>query len=522
MMTVANKIIVSVALVFGFVITAPSAVSASSFIYLLLDKARWKHRKPTLYVFGCNGAGSCSVLRRYPAKYGLAEGQKRKQGDLKTPEGLYVIYKRRKNKRNTHFKYGPYSLWISYPNTRDKARGVARGYNPGYGITIHGGRAYKTEGCIRVLDGPNRFGKKNMTELATRFADLGTKMRITSGLPLKRRLRVGDPVPAFFVDDVKGHLRFHRVGDQNKKQRARQAAIPEPAFRSNKKARLLVSCTRGGWIYIDGRRTNWAQPRRAVVFSDLEPGLYTVMCRRKGFKASRQVLLRGGRKFKLVLSPAGSSMGKKKERDEDKARTGRDVAKADDRDEPRISAPPPRRQTTRRRSSSGSSLSFSTITGSLGLGIVYAVNGPGVGLGLPIHLGVVFNKHFMVSVFADPIWFFNQDSPKKEQEGDDIEGWSTYAGFYGLTFGAFLPGQKRGGLVDVKVGYSHLEALCTSWQRVSEGSGSYHCMSTEPRVDGWGIMGRAYYRFALVGVGVNGGYLSPLGGVLGVFISLAH
>ena len=198
--------VAAVVLVLGLAIAASPAVAAPlEFNYLLLDKARVRARKPSLYVFRCVRHGTCKVLRRYPARYGLSKGPKQKQGDFKTPEGLYRIVKRRKNRSNTHFKYGPYSLWINYPNAQDRARGVRNGYNPGYGITIHGGRAYNTEGCIRILDGAKRPGRRNMAELAIRFSAVGTNIRIIDGLLLRRRLRIGDSLPASLMGDVKSY-----------------------------------------------------------------------------------------------------------------------------------------------------------------------------------------------------------------------------------------------------------------------------------------------------------------------------
>ena len=81
-------------------------------------------------------------------------GDKKFEGDLKTPEGLYYI-----NRRNPNSNYH-LSLGISYPNDADRAEAEALGKKPGGDIFIHG-RARKnrgrgkdwTAGCIAVKDG---------------------------------------------------------------------------------------------------------------------------------------------------------------------------------------------------------------------------------------------------------------------------------------------------------------------------------------------------------------------------------
>lgn len=81
-------------------------------------------------------------------------GHKTKQGDGRTPEGLYFIDRNNDNSR--YFL----SLGINYPNAKDIARAKAAGVDPGGDIFIHGGPRYKgergkrdwTAGCIAVSD----------------------------------------------------------------------------------------------------------------------------------------------------------------------------------------------------------------------------------------------------------------------------------------------------------------------------------------------------------------------------------
>ncbi len=85
-------------------------------------------------------------------------GAKEKEGDGKTPEGLYIIDSRNKNS-GYHL-----SLHVTYPNEKDRARAKELDVSPGGNIMIHGikngfgwvGRFHTrfdwTKGCIAVTD----------------------------------------------------------------------------------------------------------------------------------------------------------------------------------------------------------------------------------------------------------------------------------------------------------------------------------------------------------------------------------
>lgn len=85
-------------------------------------------------------------------------GHKLKQGDEKTPEGVYTIEKRHEDS-NFHR-----ALHLSYPRPEDRARARADGVSPGGDIEIHGlrpgfewlGSAHTlfdwTDGCIAVTN----------------------------------------------------------------------------------------------------------------------------------------------------------------------------------------------------------------------------------------------------------------------------------------------------------------------------------------------------------------------------------
>lgn len=73
------------------------------------------------------------VLRSYKVALGTTPiGAKTRQGDGRTPEGLYVV-----DSRNSHSQFH-LSLHISYPNAADRARAAKLKVSPGGDVFIHG------------------------------------------------------------------------------------------------------------------------------------------------------------------------------------------------------------------------------------------------------------------------------------------------------------------------------------------------------------------------------------------------
>ena len=96
-----------------------------------------------------------SVVKRYQINLGSQPvGDKKYEGDGKTPEGMYFI-----DRLNPQSRYH-LSVGISYPSVQDVAEAAALGLRPGGDIFIHGlgpeGRALNrpdwTAGCIAVTD----------------------------------------------------------------------------------------------------------------------------------------------------------------------------------------------------------------------------------------------------------------------------------------------------------------------------------------------------------------------------------
>ena len=73
------------------------------------------------------------IIAEYPIRLGLNPiGHKEREGDFRTPEGLYQLVGR--NPRSDYFL----SLEVSYPNDEDRARAKKSGVPPGGLIMIHG------------------------------------------------------------------------------------------------------------------------------------------------------------------------------------------------------------------------------------------------------------------------------------------------------------------------------------------------------------------------------------------------
>ena len=99
------------------------------------------------------------VLKTYKIALGSEPvGPKTRQGDHRTPEGIFVI-----DRRNAQSQFHR-SLHISYPRPEDRERARQLGVSPGGDIFIHGlpngyglvGAAHRlrdwTDGCIAVTD----------------------------------------------------------------------------------------------------------------------------------------------------------------------------------------------------------------------------------------------------------------------------------------------------------------------------------------------------------------------------------
>lgn len=100
-----------------------------------------------------------TVLKSYSVSLGrVPVGPKEREGDRKTPEGVYRITE---HKRDSAFHL---ALRVSYPETKDSLRAKSIGVSPGSDIMLHGirngfgflGRLHRafdwTAGCVAVTN----------------------------------------------------------------------------------------------------------------------------------------------------------------------------------------------------------------------------------------------------------------------------------------------------------------------------------------------------------------------------------
>ena len=95
--------------------------------------------------------GAPAVAREFECIHGRVEGDKKKEGDLKTPEGVYFITKVIKQKLD-FMEYGPYAVALNYPNPADRLR-----KKTGSGIWLHSKgqkiTGITTRGCLAIDKG---------------------------------------------------------------------------------------------------------------------------------------------------------------------------------------------------------------------------------------------------------------------------------------------------------------------------------------------------------------------------------
>ncbi|MDA9951235.1 L,D-transpeptidase family protein [Oligoflexaceae bacterium] len=122
-----------------------SAPSLTPMVQLIVDK-----EKLTAELKGLTEVGAASeTWVKFKIAIGKEQGDKEKEGDNKTPEGIYFT-RRPIAGKNLPAKYGSYALPINFPNPLDRVDG-----RTGHGIWLHGveknsriEEANVTEGCV--------------------------------------------------------------------------------------------------------------------------------------------------------------------------------------------------------------------------------------------------------------------------------------------------------------------------------------------------------------------------------------
>jgi len=88
------------------------------------------------------------ITRQFDCIHGRREGDKQKEGDLRTPEGVYFITHKITQKLD-FMEYGPHAFNLNYPNPADRLRGKT-----GSGIWLHSKgqpiAGLTTRGCMAI------------------------------------------------------------------------------------------------------------------------------------------------------------------------------------------------------------------------------------------------------------------------------------------------------------------------------------------------------------------------------------
>ena len=95
-----------------------------------------------------HGPDAPTVTRQFACIHGRREGDKQKEGDLRTPEGVYFITHKITQKLD-FMEYGPHAFNLNYPNPADRLRGKT-----GSGIWLHSKgqpiEGLTTRGCMAI------------------------------------------------------------------------------------------------------------------------------------------------------------------------------------------------------------------------------------------------------------------------------------------------------------------------------------------------------------------------------------
>ncbi len=93
---------------------------------------------------------SLTSFKTFPTTLGQVQGDKLVEGDLKTPNGIYLIKFRSLPSTGLKPKFGSMALYLGYPNVLDR-----RGHKTGFDILIHGTndparlqKKYDSKGCV--------------------------------------------------------------------------------------------------------------------------------------------------------------------------------------------------------------------------------------------------------------------------------------------------------------------------------------------------------------------------------------
>lgn len=176
-------------------------------------------------------------LRSFRIAIGKADGDKEREGDNKTPEGIYFTVGKIEGKQLTPEKYGPLAFPLNFPNPMDQIQGKT-----GYGIWLHGvghrniEDANVTEGCVA-------FPNDEITSLVSWLKPSHGVVVIAKDLSeVNRPIDVGDLykasqdwVGAWSARDLDKYISFYAEDfENNGKKRKAYRAYKQSVFKGYK------------------------------------------------------------------------------------------------------------------------------------------------------------------------------------------------------------------------------------------------------------------------------------------------
>jgi murein L,D-transpeptidase YafK len=115
-------------LLLALCVLLPASMPASGDTLATADRVIVRKSERRMYLMRAE-----RVLATYKVSLGLnPAGPKQREGDFRTPEGVYHL-----GRRNSHSDYF-LSIQVTYPNDNDMVRARVRGWRPGGSIMIHG------------------------------------------------------------------------------------------------------------------------------------------------------------------------------------------------------------------------------------------------------------------------------------------------------------------------------------------------------------------------------------------------
>ncbi|WP_415398150.1 L,D-transpeptidase family protein [Sulfurimonas sp. CS5] len=168
----------------------------------------------TLNLYTKDSNNTYEFKNKYSAYTGKIKGDKLKEGDLKTPVGIYKITKKLSKENKLDSFYGPLAFVTSYPNTYDKYRG-----KNGHGIWIHGlpteqERDEFTKGCI-AIDNTNIECLNNIIDIENTLLIINSdevKKGISKEILVSILSQLYSWRYSWLFDDIDGYLNFYSEG----------------------------------------------------------------------------------------------------------------------------------------------------------------------------------------------------------------------------------------------------------------------------------------------------------------------